>query len=71
MTKFKKQMISVIVLAVVGVALLVGYFLFDKGEIVLNPAPVLSGKLDGDMLVVSGLDTEKSYVYSLDGKSFI
>lgn len=71
MTKFKKQMITVIVLAVVGVALGVGYLLFDKGETALNPAPVIAGALDGETLTVSGLDPEKSYVYSLDGKSYI
>lgn len=69
MTKFKKQMIFAIVLVVAAIALTVAYFLVSKEE-VIAPAPILSAQLDGENIVISGLDPEKDYEYSRDGKKW-
>ncbi|MBQ7897066.1 MAG: DUF4340 domain-containing protein [Clostridia bacterium] len=69
MTKFKKQMIFAVLLIVAAIALTVTYFLVSK-EDVAAPAPVVDAILDGENIVISGLDPEKSYEYSRDNKKW-
>lgn len=69
MTKFQKQMLFAVILVVVAIALTVTYFLVSKEDTVA-PAPQVDATLDGDNIVISGLDPERSYEYSRDGKSW-
>ena len=66
MTKFKKQMITFSVLLVLAIALLVGYIILDKEEVQKNPAPEITGVLQDGELVISGLKSDREYIYSLD-----
>ena len=67
MTKFKKQMIAVAVLAVIGILLGALYFIFKGEDAPISPAPEIVGEIVDGKLLVSGLDEEKSYVWSQDG----
>ena len=69
MTKFQKQIILVIVLVIAAAALAVVYLKLTPQEST-SDAPVLEAALDGDKIIISGLDPEKSYVYSRDNKKW-
>lgn len=66
MTKLKKQIITVGVLAVLLIALGVVYFTMNKDANVLLKEPVVNVVVDGDKLNISGFKKGSKYSYSSD-----